>query len=227
MQTKQTKAIILARTNFAEADRILTILTKDFGKIKVIAKGVRKERSKLAGSIEPFCVSDISFIVGRSELGTLTSARLSVYYGDFINNLEKLDFAYACLKTINKITEHHTEESHFLLVEQLLQALHDVSIPLPIVKVWWHVRLSALSGHTINTKATIDSKKFSEDHSYVFVIESGGFLQKEVGLLGANHIKLIKIAGMYGPEVLIKIQGGQNLSTEILPSLNSFVEYQL
>lgn len=227
MQTKSSRAIILARTNYAEADRILTILTKDYGKIKVIAKGVRKERSKLAGGIEPFCVSDISFIVGRGELGTLTSARLSAYYGDFINNLEKLDFAYMCLKIINKITEHATEAGYFVLVEQLLQALYDTSIPLSIVKVWWHVGLTSLSGHAINTKATIDNKKFVEEHTYSFVTESGGFLQKESGLLGANHIKLIKIAGVYGPEVLIKIQGGQSLATEILPSLNSFVEYQL
>ena len=43
--------IVLARTDFGEADRILTMLSPDFGKLHLIAKGVRKERSKLAGGI--------------------------------------------------------------------------------------------------------------------------------------------------------------------------------
>lgn len=102
---QHTLAIVLKRTNYSEADRIITMLTKDLGKIQVIAKGVRKERSKLAGGIEPFCISEIGIVKGRGEIDTLTSARLQRHFGNIMKSLEKLDFAYSCLKTINKITQ--------------------------------------------------------------------------------------------------------------------------
>ncbi|MCA9348456.1 DNA repair protein RecO, partial [Candidatus Saccharibacteria bacterium] len=60
-----TRAIILRRINYGEADRILTMLTSDFGKIRLIAKGVRKQKSRMAGGLELFGVSEINFIKGR------------------------------------------------------------------------------------------------------------------------------------------------------------------
>ena len=51
----RTKAIVLRRTDYGEADRILQLLTPS-GKRSVIARGVRKEKSKLAGGIELFSV---------------------------------------------------------------------------------------------------------------------------------------------------------------------------
>jgi DNA repair protein RecO (recombination protein O) len=57
MKTIVTKGIVLTRTDYGEADRILHFLTPDQGKIAGIAKGVRKSKSKLAGGIELFSVS--------------------------------------------------------------------------------------------------------------------------------------------------------------------------
>jgi DNA repair protein RecO (recombination protein O) len=71
MKRFKTNGIILARTNYGEADRIITFLTPDHGKVKVIAKAVRKSKSKLAGGIELFSISQISFIIGRGEINTL------------------------------------------------------------------------------------------------------------------------------------------------------------
>jgi DNA repair protein RecO (recombination protein O) len=73
MQQLQTRGIILSRTDFGEADRILTVLTPQQGKLRLMAKGVRKIKSKLAGGIELFSVSDITYIRGKGELGTLIS----------------------------------------------------------------------------------------------------------------------------------------------------------
>ena len=99
---KNTQGVILARINYAEADRILTVLTRDFGKVSLIAKGTRKEKSKLAGGIELFSVSDIGFVEGKGDLGTLTAARLTKQYNSFFNDLTKIEFGYNCLKLINK-----------------------------------------------------------------------------------------------------------------------------
>ena len=58
MKTYRTRAIVLRRTNYGEADRVVQLLTVE-GRRSVMARGVRKEKSKLAGGIELFAVSDV------------------------------------------------------------------------------------------------------------------------------------------------------------------------
>ncbi|MCA9330182.1 DNA repair protein RecO, partial [Candidatus Saccharibacteria bacterium] len=57
-----TVGIVLARINYGEADRIVTILTPDHGKIRLLARGVRKIKSRLAGGIELFSINDLTYI---------------------------------------------------------------------------------------------------------------------------------------------------------------------
>ena len=71
MQTLRTEAIILRRTNYGEADRILNMLTPQHGKVSAIAKGVRKAKSKLAGGLELFAVGYVQF---GSQFGALLLA---------------------------------------------------------------------------------------------------------------------------------------------------------
>lgn len=66
MKTISTQAIVLKRSNYREADRILRVITPDRGKISLIAKAVRKPKSKLAGGIELFSVNEISYIEGKA-----------------------------------------------------------------------------------------------------------------------------------------------------------------
>jgi DNA repair protein RecO (recombination protein O) len=104
-----TRGIVLSRTDYGEADRILTLLTPDQGKIRLIAKGVRKIKSKLAGGIELFSVSDVTFIRGRGDIGTLVSARLDTHYGTIVKDIERVQLGYDLIKQINKSTEDQPE----------------------------------------------------------------------------------------------------------------------
>ena len=77
----RTKGYVLKRTNYGEFDRILNIITP-VGKFSVIAKGVRKEQSKLAGSIEMFTLIDFNIHFGRSDLGLVTGAKILKYHNN-------------------------------------------------------------------------------------------------------------------------------------------------
>lgn len=66
MASKNIEGIILSRTSFGEADRILTVFSKDDGKTKILAKGSRKIKSKLAPHIEPFSVGNYFVVEGKS-----------------------------------------------------------------------------------------------------------------------------------------------------------------
>src|ERR1700722_4601390 len=92
--------IVLSRTDFGEADRILTMLSPDFGKLRLIAKGVRRERSKLAGGIELFSVSNITFIKGKRDIDTLISTRLIQHYRNIVTDIGRVQLGYKLIKLL-------------------------------------------------------------------------------------------------------------------------------
>src|SRR4051812_43718179 len=97
-----TSGIVLKRTNYGEADRIITFLTPDHGKIRLIAKGVRRVKSKLAGGIELFSVSHLTYIEGKREIGTLISTRLEKHYGDIVKDIDRVQLGYELIKLLDK-----------------------------------------------------------------------------------------------------------------------------
>src|SRR5680860_408416 len=104
MKTNRTKAIVLRRTNYGEADRILQLLTPD-GKYNVMAKGARREKSRLAGGIELFAICDVVITEGKGELGILTSARLAHFFQHIMQDYDRMQFAYAVIKLVNNASE--------------------------------------------------------------------------------------------------------------------------
>ena len=86
----KTQGIVLRRTNYGEADRILAIITPE-GKMSVMARGVRKPKSRLAGGVEMFTVSEMMVHVGRAELGALTGARMVEHYEGIMKDYNKID----------------------------------------------------------------------------------------------------------------------------------------
>jgi len=225
-EAKNTQGIVLARTNYGEADRIITFLTRDFGKVRVIAKGVRKEKSKLAGGIELFSVSDIGFVPGRGELGTLTSSRLITHYGGFLYDLAKVDFVYGALKVVHKFTTDDAGEEYFILVQQLFMALNEPRLDINAASVWWYVQFSNITGHAINLESTTMGEAFTADGAYMFDTDHAGFAKAEAGRLNANHIKFMRLALLHGPLMLANVQGGADLAADLVPYLKTFVEFQ-
>src|SRR5688572_21914665 len=104
MNQTVTEAIVLSRTDYGEADRILTLLTPDHGKLRLIAKGVRRVKSKLAGGIELFSITSITYIKGRGDIGTLVSTRLAKYYDQIVKDLDRTMLGYDLIKQLNRVT---------------------------------------------------------------------------------------------------------------------------
>jgi DNA repair protein RecO (recombination protein O) len=224
MQAKYSDGIILSRINYAESDRIITVLSKDFGKIKLIARGVRKENSRLAGGIELFTVSHFGFVTSRGELDVLVSSRLKNNYVAIVNDLNRVNFAYEALKKLNKITESRVEQSYFDLLKDLLNYLSQLNINLDIIISWWLVNLAKTTGHSINLQKPLDSKYFNESFLYSFVEERGGFIKSEIGFR-AEHIKFLIICASSNLKTLQRIKNGDSLALELNPMLRGFVEY--
>jgi len=95
-----TEGIILKKEPYGEADLLITILTKDFGKIKVMAQGVRKETAKLKGHLEPLTHSAISFVIGKNFY-RLTSAEAKNFFIGLKGSLDKLRFVFYIINLID------------------------------------------------------------------------------------------------------------------------------
>lgn len=209
MKPVVTRGIVLARVNYQEADRILTVLSEDQGKLRLMAKGVRKERSKLAGGVELFSVSELSFIRGRGDIGTLVSSRLNTHFGTIVKNIERTMYGYDFLKLMNKITEDNVDSDYFILLENVLAALNNESLDLSLVKLWADMRLLAVTGHIPNLTTDTAGNRLDVSKNYDFEISEMTFSARPDGLFQSGHIKLFRLVGHTSTNKLTLVDGLQ------------------
>ena len=212
MNQLTTTGIVLARTDYGEADRILTVITPDHGKLRLMAKGVRRVKSKLAGGIELFSVSDISFMRGRSDIGTLISARLTRHYGRIVADIERVQLGYELIRVLNKVTEDAAEPDYFDLLELTFAALDNTVIDSTLVRLWFQVQLLRLGGHSPNLQTDTRGNKLEFNRSYEFSVDAMAFTAANDGPLKASHIKFLRLlfSGV-APNVLQKVIGQDTL----------------
>jgi len=219
-----TEGIILSRTDYGEADRILTLLTPDHGKLRLMAKGVRRVKSKLAGGIELFSVSTITFVKGRGDISTLVSARLVKHYSHIVEDLDRTMLGYELIKQLNKATEDHPEPAYFALLQEAFEALDNSSIPSELVQFWFAAQLLRLGGHTPNLHIDAAGHKLEADKQYSFDFDSMAFVVSPQGRFKAGHIKLLRLAfASYGTEHLSKIAHVQPLASECASLLRTVI----
>ena len=212
MRHLRTQAIILSRTEFGEADRIITFLTPDHGKLKAIAKGVRRSKSKLAGGIELFSVSDISFIPGRKDISTVVSTRLIKHYGNIVKDLDRTNTAYELIRRLHKATEDNPEPDYFDLMREGFIALDDSNIDPRLTDMWFSLQLLRLAGHSPNLQTDAAGVRLADGQKYNFDIERMGFDAAPRGAFSSGHIKLIRLGVRAAkPGVLAKVSGYEPL----------------
>jgi DNA repair protein RecO (recombination protein O) len=188
-----TKGIILSRTDFGEADRIITVLTPEAGKLRLMAKGVRKIKSKLAGGIELFSVSDLTYISGRGDIGTLISSRLDKHFGRITQNIDRVQLGYQLILQLNKVTEDHVENEYFDLLEQAFEGLDDNRIGLDLIVSWFEAQLLTMAGHKPNLSYDTEDNQLEQSKRYNFDIENMTFVKYNQGKFNSNDIKLLRL----------------------------------
>ena len=214
MKTISTRAIVLRRTNYGEADRILHLLTPE-GRRSVMARGVRKEKSKLAGGIELFAVTDVVLGEGRGELGILTSARLVHFYRHIIEDYDRLQFGYYVIQQITRASENVDEPEWFDMTADIFMALDAVTIPLALTQTWFYLRHATLLGHQLNLNIDTEGERLSADRTYRYDVGEQGLRELPQGELTAEHIKLLRLISTRPLKVLAQIGGVD----EILPAI--------
>lgn len=206
MKTKRTQAVVLRRTNYGEADRILQLLTPE-GRVAVMARGVRKEKSKLAGGIELFAVSDVVVGSGKGELGILTSSKLVHFYRHILEDYDRLQFAYQVVALVARASENVDEPEWFDLVCEVLAGLDALTVPLPLVRAWFFLQYSTLLGYELNVQRDLNGDTLKADQTYRYDISERGLRLADNGDLTTDHIKLLRLISGRSLKVLIQVGG--------------------
>ena len=135
MPLYRDEAIVLRTQKLGEADRIVTLLTRTQGKVRGVAKGVRRTKSRFGARLEPCMVVDVQLYEGRS-LDTVTQAETLAPSGDVIaRDYTAWTSATAMLETADRLTEEREPAvQQFLLLAGALRSLaggeHDPGLVL-------------------------------------------------------------------------------------------------
>src|SRR5438132_12666100 len=100
----KSQAIVLRRISVGETDRILTLFTREYGKLSAIAKGARRSASRLAAATEPFTFSRVMLAVGQN-LDVLTQAEVRAPFQEIRADLARISYASYFTELVNASIE--------------------------------------------------------------------------------------------------------------------------
>ncbi len=215
-----TTAMVLRRVNYGEADRIVTFLTVTHSKVAVLAKGVRKSTSKLAGGIELLGESEITFIPGKGKLSTLTSAKLLTHTNSLTKDLNRLQVVYELLKRVDKIAEYVDDPRLYSVLKQTIVAL-DAGTTIPVAMLWFDMQLLKLLGQAPNLRNDTTGKPLQGEKLYHFEVDRMGFTEHPEGVYNADHIKLLRLAFSLDDVHKLAAVGGVEKVSESMQALAS------
>ena len=125
MSLYRDEGVVLRVQKLGEADRIITVLTRRHGRIRAVAKGVRRTRSKFGATVEPFSHVDLQLYAGRSLDIVVQAESLTAYGEEIVSDYGRYTAATAVLETAERLTAEEREPSLrlFLLVVGALRAM--------------------------------------------------------------------------------------------------------
>jgi DNA repair protein RecO (recombination protein O) len=119
------EGVVLRAQKLGEADRIVTLLTRDHGRVRAVAKGVRRTTSRIGARLEPFGHVDIQFYQGRSLDGVTQVETIASFGATLVHDYARYTAGQAMLETAERLTPEEREPSvqQYLLLVAGLRAL--------------------------------------------------------------------------------------------------------
>jgi len=164
------RGVVLRTYKLGEADRIVTFLTRDRGKVRAVAKGVRKTKSRFGGRLEPPSHVELLLYEGR-ELDIVTQAETLDHFGPLRDDYERLSRAVSMLEAADHVVqERQANPRLYRMLVGALQAL--ASRDTPLVVPAFFLKVLSLEGY----RPQVDECALcgAEDGLVSWAIEEGG-----------------------------------------------------
>lgn len=169
----RAEAVVLRRLNMGETDRILTLFTREKGKLRAIAKGARGPKSRLSGATEPFTIFDGLLAVGQN-LDVLTQAEVREPFGGIRKDLVRIGYASHFLEIVDAGTEERQAFSGLwdLLVAGLT-ALELATSPDVLCRAF-ELHAMALLGYEPQLRqCVLDEAPLDREHAFFHPLRGG------------------------------------------------------
>ncbi len=232
-RTLKVDAVILRHSDYGEADRLLTLFTREQGKLRAIAKGVRKMQSRKAGHLEPFTQATLMLAQGH-DLWIVTQAEATELFQPLRENLSLIGYAGYVVELLDRFTyeEGQNRQLYQLLTETLKRLVNEADPFVPIH--YYEMRLLDLMGFRPMLFECASCGKPIQAEDQYFSAERGGVLCPDCGLL----VNLVRPVTMDALRYLRHFQRstyaeakranpGQDTRDEVEALLNYYLTYLL
>ncbi len=162
MAVYKSKGIVLRSIRYGEADRILDLYTQDSGLISVIAKGIRRTRSRFGARLEPLSCVDFMAYQGRT-LDTITQAEVLRSFHEVREDLSRFEAAGGMVRAVRALSGgDEADRRVFNLLYKALDALEGQSSAYKSVEAAFGLKLSILAGYAPQLDACLNCGATSE-----------------------------------------------------------------
>jgi len=194
----RTQGFVLKAIDRGEANQLLTIYTKEYGKLNILGKAIRKIKSKLRGGIELFSLSEIEFIQGKTNK-TLTDAVLIEKFPNIKKDLAKLEIAHKVAEVMDKLIKGQEKDlGVWQLLNEVFEKLNKQKPEIIYYYFFWNI-VSILGYQPEIYKCSICQKKLFPGLFY-FSLEKGGVAcrncvrqPEQSQIVNQDFIKILRI----------------------------------
>jgi DNA repair protein RecO (recombination protein O) len=145
--TDTSDALFLRGVDYAESDRIVTLLTRRFGKASFIARAARRSKKRFAGALQPLQLISVELQHGATQLGSLARAEVVRTFPRVLSDLARMSAGFAALELVRELTpEHESDPALFGTTLDMLQALDTADIAPEPLALCFQARMLALTG---------------------------------------------------------------------------------
>jgi DNA repair protein RecO (recombination protein O) len=229
-----TDAIVLTRFDYGEADRIMTLFTPGFGKLKAIAKGVRRTKSRLGGSLEPLAELRVALARGRT-FDVVTQVQVSHAWLHLRDSLESTATAWYLAELADRsLEERHEAEGLYALLRHAYELL-DAGMDVGRVARWYEMRLADELGVRPEVDRCVECDRMLDaDEAFRWVPPLGGVLcsrcpgpPADRAGLSLEALKLLKAYQRLDVEALAALRLPAAVEVEVEQAMRDFLRYSL
>jgi DNA repair protein RecO (recombination protein O) len=229
-----TDAIVLSRFPYGEADRILTLITPEHGKLKAIAKGVRRPTSRLGGSLEPFAELRLALARGRT-FDVVTQVTVGHAWLRLRDSLESAATAWYLAELADRaLEERHPAEPLYGLLRRAYELI-DAGMAAGRVARWYEMHLADELGVRPEVDRCVECDRLLEpDEAFRWVPPIGGVLcprcpgppHERTGL-SLRALRLLKAYQRLDIEAIATLRAPREVELEVESAMRDFVRHVL
>jgi len=217
----RTLGLILAKRDRGEADQLFTVYTRDFGKLEVLGKAIRKISSKLRSGVEIFYLSEIEFIQGKIYK-TLTDVLLIKKFQNLKKNLERLDIAYGISEDLdNFVRGEEPDKKIWQLILEVFERLNNSQLTtynLQLIYYYFFWNFISILGYKPELYFCPSCQKKLKPEKLYFSAKEGGIICQDCSKKFKDKIEI-------KPEVVKILRKILEKDWKILSRLRNIEEY--